>query len=107
MTPEDEDRFRALIREETRPCQAPAPPPEPKNGHLTRWLGVVGAGLAVIAVAGALATWRDLGVVEEQQRSVDARQLALEAVVAEIRGDTKAMRSQFDQLLGRLGAREP
>lgn len=81
-----------------RPRTAPAP--EPKNGHLTKWAGAVAGVLAAGAVVAALTTWRALGVVEAEQD-------ALQVTVGEIRSDTKAMRSQLDQLVGRLGAPTP
>lgn len=83
-------------RRKRRTHAAPTPP----NGRLRAWSGPVVGVLAAGAVAAALTTWRGLGIVE-------TKQVAIETTVTEIRADTKAMRSQLDQLLGRLGVREP
>jgi hypothetical protein len=98
MTPEETTTLARAVAAEMRGPARPVTAAAPKNGNgrLLAWVAGVAGVLAAAAALAAVDTWRGLAVVESRQEAVDA-------AIVTIQGDTAYLRTNVDQLLGRLG----
>jgi hypothetical protein len=99
MTPAEEVQAEAIAAKvESILARRTASRQAPKNGsgRLLAWAAGVAGVLAAAAALAAVDTWRGLAVVEAKQGVVDT-------AITEIKGDTAYLKTNMDQLLGRLG----